>query len=333
VSLRPEPASGAPGAAAGAAASEASDASILGASFGDRIYQIVTTVFAAAVPVLLVLIALEIGMAAWPAFERFGWSFLTSSTWDPVRENFGAAPMIYGTVVSSIIALILATPLALGVAIFLSEFSPAWLRQPVAFLVDLLAAIPSVVYGLWGIFFLLPLLRDSVMPFLSDSLGLGNTPFFSGPAYGPSMLGGGVILAIMVLPYISAVSREVLLAVPRSQREAALALGATKWEMIRDAVIPYAKSGILGGVILGLGRALGETMAVTMLIGNRPEISASLFAPGYTLASVIANEFAEATGDLHTSALMACGAVLFAVTLVVNAIARWLVWQVSREAK
>lgn len=304
-----------------------------GGSFGDRVYRFLTTSFAVAIPVLLALITFEVVAAAWPALQRFGFGFLTSSAWDPVREQFGAAPMIYGTVVSSVLALILATPLALGVALFLSEFSPRWLRQPVSFLVDLLAAIPSVVYGLWGIFVLLPVLRDTVMPFLADTLGLGNTPFFSGPAYGNSMLGAAIILAIMILPYISAVSREVLMAVPRSQREAALAMGATKWEMIRDAVVPYARSGILGGVILGLGRALGETMAVTMLIGNRHEISASLFAPGYTLASVIANEFAEATNELHTGALMACGAVLLVVTLTVNSIARWLVWSVAREPR
>lgn len=307
--------------------------SLEGGSVGDRIYRLLTSGFAVAIPVLLAFITFEVVAAAWPALKQFGFGFLTSSNWDPVREQFGAAPMIYGTIVSSVLALALATPLALGVALFLSEFSPRWLKQPLAFLVDLLAAIPSVVYGLWGIFVLLPLLRDSVMPFLADTLGLGNTPFFSGPAYGNSMLGAAVILAIMILPYISAVSREVLMAVPRSQREAALAMGATKWEMIRDAVIPYARSGILGGVILGLGRALGETMAVTMLIGNRHEISASLFAPGYTLASVIANEFAEATNELHTSALMACGAVLLVVTLVVNSIARWLVWSVARERR
>jgi phosphate transport system permease protein len=311
----------------------AATSALEGGSFGDRIYRFLTTAFAVAIPVLLALIAFEVIAAAWPAFQRFGFGFLTSSAWDPVREQFGAAPMIYGTIVSSVLALALATPLALGVALYLSEFSPLWLRQPISFLVDLLAAIPSVVYGLWGIFILLPFLRETVMPFLADTLGLGNTPFFSGPAYGNSMLGAAIILAIMILPYISAVSREVLLAVPRSQREAALAMGATKWEMIRDAVVPYARSGILGGVILGLGRALGETMAVTMLIGNRHEISASLFAPGYTLASVIANEFAEATNELHTGALMACGAVLLVVTLVVNSIARWLVWSVAREPK
>lgn len=300
---------------------------------GDRIYKAAITVCALAVPLLVVLITGALGIAAWPAISEIGISLVTSSVWDVGAHKFGAAPALYGTIVSSAIALVIATPLAIGVAVFLSEFAPRWLRQPVAFLVDLLAAIPSVVYGLWGIFVLLPILREHVMPFLRDTLHLGGTPFFSGPAYGPSMLAAGVILAIMALPYISAVSREVLLAVPRSQREAALALGATRWEMIRDAVLPFARSGIVGGIILGLGRALGETMAVTMVIGNRPEIAASLFAPGYTMASLIANEFSEATDDLHLSALMAVGAMLFAITLIVNAIARWLVWQVGRGAR
>jgi phosphate transport system permease protein len=300
---------------------------------GDRVYNVVTAAFAFCVPLLLVFLAWEIGVAAWPALETAGWSFLTTSEWDVSQGKFGAAPAIFGTLVSSAIALLIATPLAVGVAVFLSEFAPRWLQQPVAFLVDLLAAIPSVVYGLWGVFVLVPLLREHVMPFLRDTMHLGATPLFSGPAYGPSMLAAGLILAVMALPYISAVSREVLRAVPRSQREAALALGATRWETIRDAVLPYAKSGIVGGIILGLGRALGETMAVTMVIGNRPEISASLFSPGYTMASLIANEFSEATDDMHVSALMAVGAVLFLITIVVNAIARWLVWRVSREAR
>jgi phosphate transport system permease protein len=304
---------------------------IAGPLIGDRVYGAVTLVFALVIPLLLLFITWEVGSAGWPALRRFGVEFLTSSRWDPVAGEFGAAPAIFGTLVSSIIALIIATPLALGVAIFLSEFAPPTLRTPVAFVVDLLAAIPSVVYGLWGIFVLIPLLRTHVMPFLADTLGLGHTPLFSGPAYGPSMLAAGLILAIMILPYISAVAREVLLAVPRSQREAALALGATRWEMIRGAVLPYARSGIVGGIILGLGRALGETMAVTMVIGNRHEIAASLFAPGYTMASLIANEFSEATNDLHLSALMAVGFTLLIVTLVVNGIARWLVWSVSRE--
>ena len=300
-------------------------------AIGDRIYETVTTACALVVPALVIAIAIAIFAAAWPAFSKLGLSIVTSSDWDVSAGKFGAAPAIFGTLVSSTVALIIATPLAIGVAIFLSEFSPSWLRQPIGFLVDLLAAVPSVVYGLWGIFVLLPLLREQVMPFLRDRLHLGATPFFAGPAYGPSMLAAGVVLAIMALPYISAVSREVLMAVPRSQREAALALGATRWEMIRDAVIPYAKSGIIGGIMLGLGRALGETMAVTMVIGNRPEISASLFAPGYTMASLIANEFSEATSDLHLSALMAVGAILFVITLIVNAGARWLVWQVSGD--
>lgn len=305
---------------------------IVGGAVGDRIYGVIIRGFAVCVPLLLALLFWEVARAGWPALREFGFGFLTSSEWDPVRGQFGAAPAIYGTIVSSVIALIIATPLALGVAIFLSEYAPRWLRQPVAFFVDLLAAIPSVVYGLWGIFVLIPLLRQHVMPFMRDTLHLGALPLFSGPIWGNSMFAAGLILAIMVLPYIASVSREVLLAVPRSQREAALALGATRWEMIQKAVLPFAKSGIIGGIILGLGRALGETMAVTMLIGNKHEISASLFAPGYTMASLIANEFTEASGDLHLSALMAVGLVLLVVTLIVNALARWLVWQVGRGA-
>jgi len=301
-----------------------------GSAVSDRIYEFLTAACAIVIPALVIAIAVAIFAAAWPAFSKAGLSIITTSDWDVAAGHFGAAPALFGTLVSSFVALVIATPLALGVAIFLSEFSPAWLRQPVGFLVDLLAAIPSVVYGLWGIFVLNPLLREYVMPFLRDTLHLGVTPFFRGPAYGPSMLSAGLILAIMALPYISAVSREVLMAVPRSQREAALALGATRWEMIRDAVIPFAKSGIIGGIMLGLGRALGETMAVTMVIGNRLEISASLFAPGYTMASLIANEFSEATNDLHLSALMAVGAILFVITLIVNGVARWLVWSVSK---
>jgi phosphate transport system permease protein len=308
---------------------QSSRVSIEGTAIADRVYRTAILAFALCVPVLLLLIVIEVGTAGWPALRLFGLQFLTSSAWDPVAGEFGAGPAIAGTIITSLIALALATPLALGGAIFISEFSPAWLRQPLSFFVDLLAAVPSVVYGLWGVFFLLPMLREQLMPFLRDTLHLGATPFFTGPAYGPSVLAAGLILSIMVLPYIAAVSREVLMAVPRSQREAALALGATRWEVITGAVVPYARSGIIGGVILGLGRALGETMAVTMVIGNRHELSASLFAPGYTMASLIANEFSEATSDLHLSALMAVGFVLFLVTLVVNGIARWLVWRTS----
>ena len=313
------------------AAGSGAAARIEGSSPGDRVYRWVTTGFALVVPLLLLVIAWSVFVAGWPALHKFGVSFLTSSDWDAVNGRFGAAPAIFGTLLSSFIALLIATPLAVGVAVFLSEFAPAWLRQPVAFLVDLLAAIPSVVYGLWGVFFLVPFLTTTIVPFVKDTLHLGGVPLFSGPAYGYSMLAAGLILAIMVLPYISAVTREVLLAVPRSQREAALALGATRWEMIWDAVLPYARSGIIGGIILGLGRALGETMAVTMVIGNRHEISASLFAPGYTMASMIANEFSEATNAMHTSALMAVGAVLLVITIIVNVIARWLVWRVGKN--
>ncbi|HEX5970676.1 MAG TPA: phosphate ABC transporter permease subunit PstC [Gemmatimonadaceae bacterium] len=303
--------------------------SIQGSVVADRIYRAAILFFALCIPILLLLIFVEVGAAGWPALREFGLGFLTSSTWDPVQGQFGAAPAIAGTLLTSAIALVIATPLAVGAAIFLSEFSPPWLRQPVAFFIDLLAAVPSVVFGLWGIFVLLPLLRTDIMPFLRDTLHLGVTPFFSGPAYGPSVLAASLILAIMILPFIAAVSREVLLAVPRAQREAALALGATRWETITGAVVPYAKTGIIGGIILGLGRALGETMAVTMLIGNRHELSASLFAPGYTMASLIANEFSEATTDIHLSALMAVGFVLLVITLLVNAGARMLVRRVG----
>ncbi|HVZ77848.1 MAG TPA: phosphate ABC transporter permease subunit PstC [Gemmatimonadaceae bacterium] len=308
-------------------------AAIAGRQLGDQIYRAATTLAALFIPLLLILIGWEVVRAGWPAFHTFGLGFLTQSDWDAVNGQFGAAPAIYGTLVSSALALLIATPLAVGVAVFLSEFAPRWLRQPLAFLVDLLAAIPSVVYGLWGIFVLAPAMRAYIAPFLKDTLHLGNTPLFSGVSYGFGMLTAGIILAIMVLPFISAVTREVLMAVPRSQREAAMALGATRWETIRDAVIPGARSGIVGGIVLGLGRALGETMAVTMVIGNTPRIAASLFAPGYTMASLIANEFSEATSDMHVSALMAVGATLLFITLIVNAMARWLVARVSPEIR
>lgn len=299
---------------------------------GDRVYRGAIIIAALTIPALLLLAGGAVFLGGWPALRQFGWSFITSSNWDPVNGVFGAAPAIVGTLVTSFLALLIATPLALGVALFISEIAPGWLRQPLGFLVDLLAAIPSVVYGLWGVFVLVPLLRVHVMPFITDTLHLGGLPFFAGPKYGPSVLAASLILAIMVLPYISAVSREVLLVVPRSQREAALALGATRWETISGAVIPYAKSGIIGGIVLGLGRAIGETMAVTMLIGNQHKISASLFSAGYTMASLIANEFSEASNDLHLSALMAVAFVLFAITLIVNGVARWLVWRVASAA-
>jgi phosphate transport system permease protein len=272
----------------------------------------------------------EVGISAWPALERFGPAFLWTTTWDPVAEVYGAAPMIFGTLASSFLALLIAVPLALGVAIFLTEFAPTWMRQPVAFLVELLAAVPSVVYGLWGIFVLVPVLRTYIVPPLKSVLGWA--PFFGGVFYGNSLLAGGIILAIMIVPYIAAVSREVLQAVPTSQREAALGLGATRWEAVWTAVLPYGRAGVIGAVMLGLGRALGETMAVTMVIGNRHDIGLSVLQPAYTMAAAIANEFSEATTDIYLSALFAVGLVLFAITVVVNALARLLVWRVARGA-
>ncbi len=264
------------------------------------------------------------------SIAKFGWRFFTGSNWDPVSGEFGALPFIYGTVVSSLVALVIAVPLSLGVAVFTTEMCPRILRTPISFLTELLAAIPSVVYGLWAIFVLAPILRQYVQPFLAKYLGW--TGLFSGPPFGIGMLAAGVILAIMIVPIISSISREVLVAVPQHQREAALALGATRWEMIRLGVLRNARAGIVGAVILGLGRALGETMAVTMVIGNRPEISRSLFAPAYTMASVMANEFTEATDDLYLSALVYIALGLFLVTIVVNILARLLVWSVTRGA-
>jgi len=304
--------------------------SLLGRDRSDRIYRRVLTLFALALPVLIVIILGVLFVGAWPAVKRFGASFLVTSTWDPVAEVYGAAPMIFGTLASSLVALLIAVPLALSVAIFLTEFSPRWVRQPVAFLVELLAAIPSVVYGMWGIFVLIPFLRSYVVPPLKAVFGW--TPFLQGVFYGNSLLAGGVILAIMIVPYIAAVAREVLLAVPTSQREAALAMGATRWEAVRSAVLPYGRAGLIGAVILGLGRALGETMAVTMVIGNRHDISVSLLQPAYTMAAAIANEFSEATTATYQSALMEVGLILFVVTVAVNAIARILIWRVARGA-
>jgi len=261
------------------------------------------------------------------SIARFGFGFFLGNIWDPVSGDFGALPFVYGTIVSSLLALVLAVPLAVGVSIFVTELCPRLLRGVVSFTVELLAAVPSVIYGLWGIFVLAPLLHKHVQPWLAQYLGW--TGMFGGPAYGIGMLAAGIILAIMIIPIIASITREVLVAVPQSQREAVLALGATRWEMVRMAVLRNARAGIMGGVILGLGRAIGETMAVTMLIGNRPEIAKSLFAPGYTMASVIANEFSEATDDLYLSALVEIGLVLLIVTVLVNACARLLVWSVT----
>ena len=298
---------------------------------GDRVFSLLIRAAVWAVVLVGAALVLVMIVAALPSVRAFGWRFPVTSTWDPVASSFGALPFVYGTVVSSLLALLIALPLSLGAAIYLAEFAPPMIRSAIAFLIELLAAIPSVVYGLWGIFVLAPWLRQWVQPALGASLGF--LPLFQGPPYGVGMLAAGLILAIMIVPFITAVGQEVLLAVPNVQREAALALGATRWETTRLAVLRYGRSGLIGAVLLGLGRALGETMAVTMVIGNRPEIAVSLFAPGYTMASVIANEFTEATSDLYLAALVEIGLLLFVVTVVVNALARLLVWSVGGPVK
>jgi len=295
---------------------------------GDAIFRLL--LLGAASLVFLVVVAMIVALAyeSRVSISQFGFGFLSGTNWDPVRGEFGALAFVYGTVVSSLIALLISVPLSLGIAIFLVEQAPRQLARPLAFIVELLAAIPSVVYGLWGIFVLAPFLRVHVEPPLQRWFGW--LPLFTGTITGIGLLTGGIILAIMITPIISAVVRDVLTAVPGSQREAALALGATKWETTRVVLVNGAP-GIAGAVILGLGRAIGETMAVTMVIGNRPQISASLFEPSYTIASVLANEFTEATQDLYLSALVELGLILFFVTFVVNAIARILVWNVTRK--
>jgi len=278
--------------------------------------------------VILVLIVYELVLNSRLSWNAFGLKFFSGQDWDPVQDHYGALPFIYGTLVSSMLALVIAVPLAVGTAVFLTEMCPVWLRSPLSFFTELLAAIPSVIYGLWAIFILVPILRNYVQPWLAKWMGW--TTLFEGPPFGIGMLAAGVILAIMILPVISSITREVMRVVPSHQREAVLALGSTRWEMIRMGVLRNARTGIVGGIILGLGRALGETMAVTMVIGNRPEIAKSLFAPGYSMASVIANEFSEATGDLYLSALVEIGLALFFVTIIVNALARLLVWSVTK---
>jgi len=294
---------------------------------GDRIFAGALRLIATSFVVLVLALVVTLVIASVPAIRGFGWRFLVGTNWDPVAESFGALPFVYGTLLSSLLAMLLAVPLGIGAAIYLAELAPSWVRPPIGFLIELLAAVPSVVYGLWGVFVLAPLMRTWVQPILGSSLGF--LPLFQGPPYGVGMLTAGIILAIMTVPFITTVGREVLLAVPNQQREAALALGATRWETTRIAVLRYARSGLVGAILLGLGRALGETMAVTMVIGNRPEISASLFAPGYTMASVLANEFTEATSDLYLAALTEIGLLLLVVTVVVNALARLLVWSVG----
>jgi phosphate transport system permease protein len=290
--------------------------------FGDRAFRWLTLAMALTIFALVLLIGWELVQGARPAMHKFGWRFLVSSDWDPVNDVYGALPFIFGTVVSSLIALLIAVPISIATAVYLTELAPLWLRRPLTMFIELLAAVPSVILGLWGIFVMVPFLRVHLFPWLQTYFGF--VPFFQGPIYGVSILAGGIIVAIMIIPIITSVSREILRSVPGLQREAAYALGATRWEVTRIAVLSYAKKGLFGAVILGLGRALGETMAVTMVIGNTPQIVKSLFAPGYTLASVIANEFNEATGDMYPSALFEIGLVLLGVTVLVNIFAQLL---------
>jgi phosphate transport system permease protein len=303
---------------------------IAGKNIGDFIFENITRFFAFVILVLVILMVYEMLRQSNLSIDKFGLGFITSTTWDPVHDNFGALPFIFGTLFSSLIALFIALPLSVGIAIFLSEFAPRWLEQPVSLLVELLAAIPSIVYGLFGIFVMAPWLRKTIEPFLGDHLGF--IFLFQGPPYGLGMLAAALILTIMILPIITSISRDIMKSIPDLQREAAFALGATKWESVR-IVLTGAKSGILGATLLGLGRAIGETMAVTMVIGNRPDISFSLFDPGYTMASVLANEFTEATSNLYISSLIEISLLLFVLTVILNAIARVVVWSVTKKYK
>ncbi|PYY17699.1 MAG: phosphate ABC transporter permease subunit PstC [Acidobacteria bacterium] len=296
--------------------------------FADFSFQGLVWLSAACVLAIVAFILMQLIKGSSLSLHQFGWKFFTGSDWDPVNGNFGSVPFVYGTLVSSLVALVIAVPLSLGVAIFITEMCPRSLRGILSYLTELLAAIPSVIYGMWAIFVLIPLLRRYIGPALAKTFGW--TGLFTGPIYGGGMLTAGIILAIMLVPIISSITREVLTAVPHQQREAALALGATRWEMIRVGVLRNARAGIFGAIILGLGRALGETMAVTMVIGNRPKITKSLFAPAYTMASVIANEFSEATDDLYLSSLIEIGLALFIVTIIVNILAQFLIWSVTR---
>ncbi len=298
-------------------------------AIGDRVFNLTTLLLALVTLALLFGLTVVLVVQSMPSIKQFGFSFLVSTNWDPANDSYGALPFIYGTVVSSAVALLIAVPLSLGVALCLSEMAPASLSRKLGFLVELLAAIPSVVYGLWAVFVLGPWLRDYIEPPLGKTLGF--LPLFQGPRMSVGMMTAAVVLAIMVLPYITAVCTDVFRVVPQTQREAALALGATKWEMVRIAVLPFGLSGVIGAIILGLGRALGETIAVAMVIGNRPEISASLFKPSSTLASVIANEFVEATSTLNLAALIELGLVLLALGLVLNVVARVLVAGVTQR--
>jgi phosphate transport system permease protein len=296
---------------------------------GDEIARMITFLFAASVVLVTLLLVFELWQGSVLPRHKFGFNFFRTSVWDPIFDQFGALPFIYGTLVTAGVSLLIAVPLGIGAAIFLAELAPARVSDTLEFFIDLLAAVPSVIYGLLGVFIVVPLMRQYIQPVLKNSLGF--LPFFQGPAYGIGFLTAGIVLAIMVIPYIISVSREVLLSVPRDQREAALSLGSTRWESTWKVVVPFARGGIMGSVFLALARALGETMAVTMVIGNTPTISASLFSPGYSIAAVIANELTEATSNLHYQALIELGLVLFILTFILNGLARLLIVATSQK--
>ncbi len=295
----------------------------------DRWFRLITGAFAAGALLTVVALAFELTRQSWLSIAKFGMRFWTGTTWDPVAGNFGALPFIWGTLYSSVLALLIATPIALGIAIYISELSPRFLRQPLSYLTELLAAIPSIVYGLWGIFVLVPLVRKLE---LAVPHSLKSLPLFKGPPLGIGMGTAALILAVMVIPFTSSVAREILKNVPVAQREAAYALGATRWEAIKVA-ISFGKSGVIGAIMLGFGRALGETIAVTMVIGNNPQVSASLFAPQYTMAAVIANEFTEAADELYLHALIEIGLFLFLITIGVNMLSRLLIWSMKKRSE
>ncbi len=301
--------------------------------FGDVAFRNITRAAAVAVLLLLSGVIISLVLGSWLALQTFGFGFLLSDSWNPVTEKFGALAPIYGTVITSFIAMLIAVPVGLMIAFFLTELCPQWLRQPIGIAIELLAGIPSIIYGIWGLFIFAPFLQDTLQPFLIQTLGNvpGIAPLFTGPPYGIGMLTAGLILAIMVLPFITSISRDVFGAVPAVLKEAAYGIGCTTWEVARNVVLPYARVGVIGGVMLGLGRALGETMAVTFVIGNAHRISASLLAPGTTISASIANEFTEAVGDLYTSSLIALGLILFVITFIVLAAARYMLMRIERR--
>ena len=307
--------------------------SVLPSDWHDRLFRGITRLFAYAVLAIVAAILISLLVEALPAFRKFGFGFLTSTEWNPVTEEFGAAVAIFGTLVTSVIALLIAVPVSFGIAVFITELAPAWLKRPVGTAIELLAAIPSIIYGMWGLFVFVPIFADHVQPWLTEKTAdiplLG--ALFDGPPMGIGMFTAGLILAIMILPFITAVMRDVFEVVPSVLKESAYGLGATTWEVVRGVVLPYTKIGVIGGIMLGLGRALGETMAVTFVIGNAHEISHSLFMPGNTISSTLANEFTEAVGEMYTSSLIALGLVLFVITFIVLTLAKLLLLRLTKK--